>query len=83
MKHARSDYDHIQDPNNKIPADEPVFLLRGQDVNAPHAVRMYAAAHRRSGGSHDLADMAEAQAEAMEEWQNDNKFAGKVADLPK
>ncbi len=23
MKHARSDYDHIQDPSGKIPNDEP------------------------------------------------------------
>ena len=34
MKHARSDYDRIQDPDGKIPANEPVFLIRGQDVCA-------------------------------------------------
>lgn len=28
MKHAGEDYNRIQDPENKIPADEPVFLLR-------------------------------------------------------
>jgi len=42
MKHARSDYDPIQDPRGKIPHDEPVFLLRGQDRNAARAVRFYA-----------------------------------------
>jgi len=32
MIHARKDYDErIQDSANLIPADEPVFLLRGQD----------------------------------------------------
>lgn len=31
MKHARKDYDRIQDPAGKIPEDEPVFLIRGQD----------------------------------------------------
>lgn len=33
MIHARRDYDHIQDPTGKIPLDEPVFLVRGQDPN--------------------------------------------------
>ena len=32
MLHARTDYDHIQDPTGKIPADEPVVLLRAQDA---------------------------------------------------
>jgi hypothetical protein len=32
MKHARLDYDRIQDPLNLIPLNEPVFLLRAQDV---------------------------------------------------
>jgi len=31
MIHARRDYDQIQDPDGKIPPDEPVFLVRGQD----------------------------------------------------
>jgi len=31
MKHARADYDRIQDPAGLIPTDEPVFLIRGQD----------------------------------------------------
>lgn len=31
MKHARSDYDRIQDPQGLIPDGEPVFLLRAQD----------------------------------------------------
>jgi hypothetical protein len=43
MKHARRDYNRIQDPAAQIPADEPVFLLRGQDPLAPSVVRNYAA----------------------------------------
>ena len=36
MRHAREDYNNrIVDLENKIPKDEPVFLLRGQDVLAP------------------------------------------------
>ena len=42
MKHARKDYDRIQDPENKIPDDEPVFLIRGQDTTAPAVLRYWA-----------------------------------------
>ncbi len=42
MKHARMDYDRFQDPTGHIPADEPVFLLRGQDKHAAAAVAYYA-----------------------------------------
>lgn len=42
MKHARPDYDRIQDPDGLIPADEPVFLLRGQDKFAAETLRYYA-----------------------------------------
>ncbi len=42
MRHARPDYDRFQDPLNKIPQDEPVFLLRGQDRFAAETVRHYA-----------------------------------------
>jgi len=42
MKHARQDYNRIQDPENKIPMDEPVFLLRGQDRYAEEALEYYA-----------------------------------------
>ncbi|MCG7932122.1 MAG: hypothetical protein N0E44_18990 [Candidatus Thiodiazotropha lotti] len=42
MKHARSDYNRIQDPDRKIPDDEPVFLLRAQDKYAAEVVRFYA-----------------------------------------
>lgn len=41
MKHARKDYDRIQDPLNLIPAGEPVFLLRGQDVCATDVLAHY------------------------------------------
>lgn len=42
MKHARKDYDRFQDPQGKVPEEEPVFLLRGQDVHASQAVAYYA-----------------------------------------
>lgn len=44
MRHARADYNRIQDPLNLIGEDEPVFLLRAKDVSAPFVVRFWAAA---------------------------------------
>jgi hypothetical protein len=41
MIHARSDYDPIQDPRGLIPEDEPVILIRGQDVGALAAIDAY------------------------------------------
>lgn len=46
MKHARPDYDRIQDPANKIPETEPVFLIRGQDKTAADVVRYWAFLNR-------------------------------------
>lgn len=80
MKHARPDYDRIQDPENLIPEDEPVFLLRGQDKAAPYTLRKWARRVKLMGGSRDLVDAARKQAVAMEEWQKEK--AAKVPDLP-
>ena len=82
MKHAREDYNRIQDPENKIPEDEPVFLLRGQDFTAPATLRFWANANRMN----PLADMriitmVEQWANKMEEWQHEHGC--KYADLPK
>lgn len=41
MKHARDDYNRIQDPSGKIPADEPVFLMRAQDKHFDRVLRFY------------------------------------------
>jgi len=46
MKHARQDYNRIQDSEGLIPEDEPVFLLRGQDTVAPGVVRFWASGGR-------------------------------------
>lgn len=44
MIHARQDYqDRIVDKANLIPANEPVFLLRGQDKHAVTALQRYTA----------------------------------------
>lgn len=44
MKHARPDYNRIQDPLGLIPEDEPVFLLRGKDILTPTALEAWIAA---------------------------------------
>jgi hypothetical protein len=78
MKHARADYDRIQDPIGKIPADEPVFLLRGQDKYAAQAVEYYARLVRLGGGDRKIATLADAHAERMRQWP-----VHKFPDLPK
>lgn len=42
MRHARADYNRIQDPDGKIPDDEPVFLFRAQDELFEEVLRFYA-----------------------------------------
>lgn len=39
MIHATEKYNRIQDPAGIIPENEPVFLLRAQDIHAAYAVR--------------------------------------------
>jgi hypothetical protein len=41
MKHARSDYDRIQDPAGLIPENEPVLLFRAQDKHFIKVARFY------------------------------------------
>ena len=80
MKHARADYDRIQDPAGLIPADEPVFLLRGQDLVAPFAVRMWARNAELAGADPAIVASAMEQAEAMERWHEAGRY--KVPDMP-
>jgi hypothetical protein len=80
MKHARSDYDRIQDPEGLIPEDEPVFLIRAQDKNAPAAVRAWAAIARQNGAADNIVTMATLHAERMEWWQLDH--GSKTPDAP-
>ena len=41
MLHARKDYQRIQDPENKIGEEEPVFLVRAKDRFAVNAMRAW------------------------------------------
>lgn len=76
MKHARADYNRIQDPAGLIPEDEPVFLLRGQDELACKAVAYYAELCKAVQAP-EIAAKAEAHARAMADWPKK-----KVPDLP-
>lgn len=80
MRHARSDYDRIQDPAGLIPDDEPVFLLRGQDRAAPQVVEMWAKLAGGMGASIEIVSAALEQAEEMREWQR--RRAQKTPDMP-
>ena len=52
MKFTRSDYTkRIIDKAGKIPQDEPVFLLRAQDVHAPSTLRHYAKLLEEAGNT--------------------------------
>jgi len=73
MIHARKDYDRIQDPEKKIPQDEPVFLLRGQDKFAPELLLRWAAKLRLDGGNSDMAILVENHAQLMISWQKNIK----------
>lgn len=81
MKHARKDYDRIQDPLNKIPEDEPVFLLRAKDALAPGILIEWANRLRAAGGDTKMAEMVENHAGLMLEYRSAHGF--KIPDLPK
>lgn len=60
-----------------IPADEPVFLIRGQDAVGGDAVRAWADLAEASGARPDILAIAREHAAKMDAWPKK-----KVADLP-
>jgi hypothetical protein len=67
MRHAREDYNRIQDPAGKIPDDEPVFLFRAQDRFAWIFVKGYASL-MYALGKLDIYELSKMQAKRMREW---------------
>lgn len=51
-----------------IPADEPVFLIRGQDLVGAAAVRAWADLAEAAGSPPDILAMARGHAEKMDAW---------------
>ena len=69
MKHARDDYNRIQDPAGIITEDEPVFLLRAQDRTAAEIVRTWAEMQLQLPDCDMKAvDLALAHADKMDAW---------------
>lgn len=67
MKHARSDYN---DPDLalRIPDDEPVFLIRAQDIVSGDAVRAWATLNDQVNGDPKLSHLARQHAQLMDSW---------------
>lgn len=73
MRFTREDYTkRIIDKDNKIPDDEPAFLLRAQDAFAPATLRFYADLLEKSGNK-SMADELRAHARQMVVWQKSVK----------
>lgn len=80
MRHARRSYNTIQDSSGRIPADEPVFVLRAKDRVAPVAIRIYADLVRAAGGSKELIEACELWSRQMETYAFSCYGGGKVPD---
>lgn len=82
MKHASDKFNYVQ-PNakgeKKIPAKEPVFLIRGQDKLGPKILRAYADQYELMGGAPYIVAEIRAQAFSMEAWQKKTGIC-KIAD---
>ena len=78
MLHARKDYNRIQDPEGKFGKDEPVFLVRAQDVLSVKAMEAWAEAAHFEGLLKNDARLQEMAAMVYEHiaktirWQNEN-----------
>lgn len=69
MKFTREDYNQrIIDTAGKIPDDEPVFLLRAQDVHAPETLIHYTKLLIEAGNI-EMAEELRAHARKMIVWQ--------------
>lgn len=80
MIHAREDYNRIQDPAGLIPADEPVFLIRAQDICALHTLHAWMSQAQASGASNEIIKKVKDHIALMTEWRKNH--AVKVPDLP-
>ncbi len=80
MKHARADYDRIQDPAYLIPLNEPVFLIRGQDIVAPDVLDYWAFKALASGSELAMVERVLQHARDMRDWQA--RFKAKTPDMP-
>jgi hypothetical protein len=91
MKHAREDYERIQDPALTDPSllhpgcapigeDEPVFLLRAKDVLAADVVDEWASGYEQAGGNPRTVERVRQHASRMRKWGEEN--GTKLPDTP-
>ena len=80
MIHARKDYQRLQDPAGLIPEDEPVFLIRAQDVVGPRTVQLWADCAEGAGADARIVAHARKHAEAMSAYQTSH--CCKIPDMP-
>jgi hypothetical protein len=80
MLHARSDYnEEVQCSPDFIPEDEPVFLLRGQDIHAWRTVMYYGRTLEGDGADPRMVASVFAQADKMRAWA---QAKGSFPDVP-
>jgi hypothetical protein len=72
MKHARNDYERIQDPAGLIPVDEPVFLIRAKGEVGPLTVDKWADYAEQAGADHEIISHARNHAQLMRKWQREH-----------
>ena len=82
MRHARTDYDAIQDTTGQLGfgPEEPVFILRAKDKVAPAAVDAWAEAAQLAGADPGLLEKVRAWADRMRAWQKEH--GSKTPDTP-
>jgi hypothetical protein len=76
MLHARKDYQDLDELDKNIPAKEPVFLVRAQDMAGAATVRAWATFNAQLNGSAELTKAALQHACKMDAWPKK-----KLADL--
>jgi hypothetical protein len=59
---------------DKIPDDEPIFILRGKDVTAPNHVRSWASMAEQQGAPPEKVLGARQTADAMDNWPGEKKL---------
>jgi len=69
MKHAREDYNRIQDPANKIGKDEPVFLVRANDKLMIPTMNAWIAFAMKNGVDEKMVRLVREFKEEVYEWQ--------------
>ncbi|QFU87896.1 hypothetical protein [Amycolatopsis sp. YIM 10] len=67
-----SKYGPVSIPGSTIAADEPVFVLRGQDRLAPDAMRAYLELCKKAGVPQHHLDALEQSIVDMVRWQANN-----------